>query len=231
MTKPLTFCATVAIMLIPAAAQAALISFSGIFPEFIPTTQFSRAGADFTVRLDTPLTVRDEDRGIRRFDASITFNGVERASEAVLVASVIGSGPNAGLNALRIGFQPGGFFDVRGTGFDLLGFDFFRQVTPRRGRFRTGTFDLRSGTVSVFTGVKSFSNPILDLSALRIGAGSLTTTSGFASFAASDSFAVLDRLFADQITVSETGSVAVLTGGLALLGLVFARRHRAVPTA
>ena len=218
--------ALAAFALPPAAAHAAIISFSGTFPEFIPTTQFSRAGAGFTVRVDTPLTVRDEDRGIRRFDASITFDGIERASSAALVASVIPSGPNAGLNALRIGFQPGGFFATRGTGFALLGVDFYRQVTPRRGRFRTGSFDLRSGTVSVFNGLQLFSNPVLNLGDLRIGAGSLATSGGFASFAVADASVPGERLFADQIAVPSASTLGLFAGGLGLMGLAFSWRRR-----
>lgn len=218
--------ALAAAALAPAAAQAAILSFSGTFSELVPTTQFSRAGADFTVRVDTPLVVRDEDRGIRRFNATITFDGVQRASPAALIASVIPSGPNAGLNALRIGFETGGFFGTRPIGFDLIGTDLYRQVTRQRGRFQTGSFDLLSGTVSTVSGLEFRSLPILNLSSIRIGAGSLATSGGVASFAAAGASVTGTNLFANQIAVPSASTLGLLVGGLGLMGLMLGRRRR-----
>lgn len=230
--RSLTLLTTALALCVPVVAHAALVSFSGTFPEFIPTTQFSRAGADFTVRFDTPLLIRRVVRGIPSVNASITFDGIERTSRAIFLPDVIPSGPLAGQSAVTLSFGvSNNLFDARGTSFGVVGPEFIRQIAPQGYRLRQGTFDLWSGRVSVFTGVKSFSNPILNLSDISIGAGSLTTAAAFQPFASADAFAGSERLFANQITVSEMGSAAVLAGGFALLGLVFALRRRALATA
>lgn len=203
-----------------AGANAAVISFGGTFSDFTPNSRFSRPGADFTVQFDTPLRILDSNRGIRQIDASVTFDGIRRASRAFFNPSVIPSGPNAGLSTFTLSFSD--FFSFSGTNFSVIGFDFFRQTTPQVGRLRQGTFDLFSGNVSATGGFGFSGAPILNLSDLQIG----TSTTTFSTF---DAFAGARQFATNQVAnVPEVGSIAILAGGFALIGLgLHSSRRRA----
>lgn len=218
MMKSFIAFALAASTLTSAGANAAVVRFGGTFSDFAPNTRFSRPGADFTVQFDTPLRILDSNRGIRQIDASVTFDGIRRSSRAFFNPSVIPSGQDAGLSTFTLSFSD--FFSFSGTNFSVLGFDFFRQTTREVGRLRQGTFNLFSGDVSASSGFAFNRSPILNLSDLQIGNFAATSR----TFSAFGSPLILGSVAVSNVPGS--GSVTVLAGGVALIGVALRLRRR-----